>query len=63
MELRRKTELKELQNRKDLFIQELMATHEKAFADIKAYYFDITQNNMALIVSLKVRNIDESGER
>ncbi|KNC47708.1 growth-arrest-specific protein 8 [Thecamonas trahens ATCC 50062] len=53
IELRRKTELKELQNRKDLFIQDLMANHEKAFADIKAYYFDITQNNMALIVSLK----------
>jgi len=53
IELRRKTELKELQNRKDLFIQDLMANHEKAFSDIKAYYFDITQNNMALIVSLK----------
>merc|ERR1711916_278653 len=43
----------ELQNRKDLFFQDLMANHEKAFSDIKAYYFDITQNNMALIVSLK----------
>eukprot|EP00300_Choanocystis_sp_HF-7_P038880 c5636_g1_i1.p2 GENE.c5636_g1_i1~~c5636_g1_i1.p2 ORF type:complete len:462 (+),score=149.45 c5636_g1_i1:131-1516(+) len=53
IERRRKTELKDLQNRKDLFIQDLMANHEKAFTDIKAYYFDITQNNMALIVSLK----------
>ena len=30
-----------------------MASHEKAFAEIKNYYNDITHNNLDLIKSLK----------
>ena len=34
-------------------INELMRKHERAFADIKNYYNDITHNNLDLIKALK----------
>lgn len=55
MELRRKTEIHEIEERKNSQINALMKNHEKAFSDIKNYYNDITLNNLALINSLKVR--------
>jgi chromosome segregation ATPase len=53
MELRRKNEIHELEERKNSQINALMKNHEKAFAEIKNYYNDITLNNLALINSLK----------
>lgn len=53
-DLRRKTELHELEERKNKQVHTLMKNHEKAFSDIKTYYNDITSNNMALINTLKV---------
>lgn len=55
-DLRRKTEIHEIEERKNSQINTLMKNHEKAFSDIKNYYNDITLNNLALINSLKVSN-------
>jgi hypothetical protein len=55
MDLRRKTEIHEIEERKNGQINTLMKNHEKAFSDIKNYYNDITLNNLALINNLKVR--------
>lgn len=54
MDLRRKTEIHEIEERKNTQINTLMKNHEKAFSDIKNYYNDITLNNLALINTLKV---------
>merc|ERR1712002_432317 len=53
LDLRRKSEIHEIEERKNGQINQLMRNHEKAFADIKNYYNDITLNNLALINSLK----------
>jgi growth arrest-specific protein 8 len=53
MDLRRKNEIHEVEERKNVHINELMRQHEKAFSDIKNYYNDITLNNLALINTLK----------
>jgi len=65
LELRRKNEIKEIEERKNKQIHTLMRNHEKAFGDIKNYYNDITLNNMALINSLKeqVETMKEKAER
>ena len=57
LDLRRKTEIHEIEERKNSQINTLMKNHEKAFSDIKNYYNDITLNNLALINTLKVRVI------
>lgn len=54
LELRRKQEIHEIEERKNTHINELMKKHEKAFAEIKNYYNDITHNNLDLIKTLKV---------
>eukprot|EP00047_Mylnosiga_fluctuans_P004033 m.232367 g.232367 ORF g.232367 m.232367 type:complete len:482 (-) comp12345_c0_seq1:107-1552(-) len=53
LDLRRKTDIFEIEERKNFQINTLMRNHEKAFAEIKNYYNDITLNNLALINSLK----------
>ncbi|XP_055477565.1 dynein regulatory complex subunit 4 isoform X2 [Psammomys obesus] len=53
LDLRRKTEIHEVEERKNGQISVLMQRHEEAFTDIKNYYNDITLNNLALINSLK----------
>jgi growth arrest-specific protein 8 len=53
LELRRKLEIHEIEERKNAHINELMKKHEKAFGEIKNYYNDITHNNLDLIKSLK----------
>ena len=53
LELRRKVEILEIEERKNHHINELMKKHEKAFGEIKNYYNDITHNNLDLIRSLK----------
>lgn len=54
LELRRKNEIHEIEERKNAHINELIKKHDQAFAEIKAYYNDITANNLELIKSLKV---------
>lgn len=54
LDLRRKTEIHEVEERKNGQINALMQRHEEAFTDINNYYNDITFNNLALINSLKV---------
>mmetsp|Transcript_4441 Transcript_4441/g.15516 ORF Transcript_4441/g.15516 Transcript_4441/m.15516 type:complete len:474 (+) Transcript_4441:234-1655(+) len=53
MELRRKQEVHEVQERKDKHIASLMKKHHDAFSEIKGYYNDITHNNLDLIKTLK----------
>ncbi|XP_066100297.1 dynein regulatory complex subunit 4 [Saccopteryx bilineata] len=53
LDLRRKTEIHEVEERKNGQISTLMGQHEEAFTDMKNYYNDITLNNLALINSLK----------
>ncbi|KAL7979696.1 hypothetical protein Chor_004854 [Crotalus horridus] len=53
LDLRRKTEIHEIEERKNGQINTLMKNHEKAFSDIKNYYNDVTLNNLALINTLK----------
>lgn len=54
LELRRKTEIHEVEERKNSQINELMKNHEKAFHDFKNYHDDVTFQNLALISLLKV---------
>lgn len=53
LELRRKVEIHEVEERKNLHINDLMRNHEKAFGQIKNYYNDITYDNLKLIKELK----------
>lgn len=53
LELRRKQEIHEIEERKNNHINELMRQHERSFAEIKNYYNDITHNNLDLIKTLK----------
>ena len=53
MELRRKTEIDDIERRKTDHVKELMAEHDRAFQDIRDYYNDITSNNLENIKSLK----------
>ena len=53
LELRRKVEIHEIQERKNLHINDLMKNHSQAFGQIKYYYNDITHDNLKLIRSLK----------
>jgi growth arrest-specific protein 8 len=53
LDARRKDEIKRIEESKHIMIDQLLAEHQKAFADIKNYYNDITHNNLDLIKSLK----------
>ncbi|XP_057257942.1 dynein regulatory complex subunit 4 [Pezoporus wallicus] len=53
LDLRRKTEIHEVEERKNSHISQLMRNHEKAFNDMKNYYNDITLKNLELISLLK----------
>eukprot|EP00434_Breviolum_minutum_P016302 symbB.v1.2.014364.t1/scaffold1022.1/size143637/2 len=53
LELRRKVEIHEIEERKNQHINELLLNHQGAFDEIKAYYNDITHDNLQLIKSLK----------
>ncbi|KAI8465222.1 MAG: growth-arrest-specific micro-tubule binding-domain-containing protein [Monoraphidium minutum] len=53
LELRRKQELHEVEERKNTHINDLMKQHEAAFAEVKGYYSDVTANNLDLIKALK----------
>merc|ERR1719293_526809 len=53
LELRRKVEIHEIEERKNQHINELLFNHQEAFDEIKAYYNDITRDNLQLIKNLK----------
>ena len=53
LDARRKEEIKAIEEKKHTMIEQLLSEHQKAFADIKNYYNDITHNNLDLIKSLK----------
>ena len=53
LELQRKQELHQTEERKNSHIRELMRKHRQAFTEIKNYYNDITSNNLDLIKTLK----------
>jgi hypothetical protein len=53
LELRRKVEIHEIEERKNQHINDLLFNHQEAFDQIKAYYNDITHDNLQLIRSLK----------
>mmetsp|Transcript_28725 Transcript_28725/g.37687 ORF Transcript_28725/g.37687 Transcript_28725/m.37687 type:complete len:483 (+) Transcript_28725:59-1507(+) len=53
LELQRKVNIHEIEERKNLHINDLMKNHEKAFSQMKKYYNDITNDNLKLIKSLK----------
>jgi len=58
LELRRKVDLHEIEERKNQHINELLLNHQDAFDEIKAYYNDITRDNLQLIKNLR----DETAE-
>mmetsp|Transcript_115930 Transcript_115930/g.322824 ORF Transcript_115930/g.322824 Transcript_115930/m.322824 type:complete len:475 (-) Transcript_115930:303-1727(-) len=62
LELNRKVEIHEIEERKNQHINELMLNHQDAFDEIKAYYNDITFDNLNLIKSLR-DDIQEMKER
>lgn len=53
LEAQRKADIQRIEDRKGAHIASLMQAHEKAFAEIKNYYSDITHSNLDLIKSLK----------
>jgi len=53
LELRRKVEIHEIEERKNQHINDLLFNHQEAFDEIKAYYNDITHDNLQLIRALK----------
>ncbi|KAJ1454613.1 growth-arrest-specific micro-tubule binding-domain-containing protein [Pelagophyceae sp. CCMP2097] len=68
LEERRKRETLAIEQSKNVHIEALMKAHEKAFAEIKNYYNDITHNNLDLIKSLKeevgeMRNSEQKDEK
>merc|ERR1711977_537925 len=53
LELRRKVDIHEIEERKNQHIDDLLMNHQEAFDLIKSYYNDITHDNLLLIRSLK----------
>merc|ERR1719191_600624 len=53
LELRRKVDIHEIEERKNQHINDLLMNHQEAFDLIKSYYNDITHDNLNLIRSLK----------
>lgn len=49
LELRRKVEVHEIEERKNQHINDLMKNHEDAFKEMKIYYNYITRENLELI--------------
>lgn len=53
LETQRKRQTQRIEENKNAHIARLMNEHEEAFAQIKAYYHDITHNNLDVIKGLK----------
>lgn len=52
-EIRHRMEMSEVEGRKNHQIRQLIDCHEKAFGEMKSYYNDIVNDNLALISSIK----------
>ncbi|GKT26449.1 Dynein regulatory complex subunit 4 [Aduncisulcus paluster] len=62
LEIKRRADIREVEEGKNAHIAKLMAEHDKAFEEMKKYYNDITHNNLDLIRSLK-EELDEMRKR
>ncbi|KAJ2954636.1 hypothetical protein O0L34_g2930 [Tuta absoluta] len=51
--VKHRTEMTEIEERKNKQLSDLIIHHDRVFADLKNYYNDITLNNLGLISSLK----------
>ena len=47
-------EVHELEERKNLHVNDLVKSHEASFSEIKKYYNDITKDNLKSIKKFKV---------
>jgi len=56
--LRMKVEIHEIEERKNLHINDLMINHENAFREMKQYYNDITKENLDIIKQLQEKYQD-----
>ena len=65
LELKLKVDIHELEERKNLHINELIKNHEEAFAELKNYYNEITRDNLKLIKVHKgeIKKINEESEK
>lgn len=64
-ETRHHMEINEMEERKNSQLARLIEHHDKSFNDLRNYYNDITQNNLALISSMKeqIEEMRQAGER
>lgn len=67
LELRRRAEINDVEERRNEYINGLTRQHEAKFAEVKEYYNSITRNNLEVIQSLKeeialMRKNDEQNE-
>lgn len=62
LELRKKIEVHEIEERKNQHMNAMMKSHEAAFQEMKEYYNDITIENLELIRSLKTRLTETAEE-
>jgi growth arrest-specific protein 8 len=62
LRLRHKVEVHEVEERKNLHINQLMKAHDEAFSEMKRYYNDITKANLQLISQLRAQ-IAEANEK
>ncbi len=62
LELRRKVEIHEVEERKNQHINDLIKNHKKAFSQMKSYYNEITSSNLKLIKSLQ-NQVEELKDR
>lgn len=62
LELRRKVEIHEVEERKNQHINDLVKNHKKAFSQMKVYYNEITSSNLKLIKSLQ-QQVEELKDR
>ena len=53
LDKKRRLEIKEIEENKELLVNNLIITHQNEFNEIKGYYNDITHNNLDMIKSLK----------
>jgi len=53
-----KVEIHEIEERKNQHINDLMKNHQEAFYEMKAYYNDITKENLELIKMHKEKLVD-----
>lgn len=58
LELRRRVEIHEVEERKNQHINDLIKNHEKAFSNMKFYYNGITKGNLQLITNLQ-KHVEE----